>query len=65
MRLVVLPAIGEGLAGTRRLTLAGMVWFAAAHTLFFVVFAVLYARWRRRPASRERFMYRSLSKLSS
>ena len=31
-------------AGSRHLTLAGMVWFAAAHTLFFVVLAVLYAR---------------------
>ena len=44
---VVLPATGEGFAGSRHLTLAGMVWFAAAHTLFFVVLAVLYdfARW--------------------
>jgi hypothetical protein len=48
---VVLPAIGEGF---RHLGLAGMAWFAAAHTLFFVVLAVLYARWRRRPGSRER-----------
>jgi hypothetical protein len=39
---VVLPATGEGFAGSRDLTLAGMVWFAAAHTLFFVVLAVLY-----------------------
>jgi hypothetical protein len=29
-------AVGEGLAGSRRLTPAGMAWFAAAHTLFFV-----------------------------
>lgn len=43
---VVLPATGEGFAGSRNLGLAGMVWFAAAHTLFFVVQAVLYARWR-------------------
>jgi hypothetical protein len=42
--LIVLPAIGEGLAGSRRLTLAGMAWFAAAHTLFFVAQAILYAR---------------------
>jgi hypothetical protein len=44
---VVLPATGEGFAGSRHLGPAGMVWFAAAHTLFFVVLAVLYARWRR------------------
>jgi hypothetical protein len=43
---VVLPATGEGFAGSRHLTLAGMVWFAAAHTLFFVVLAVLYERLR-------------------
>ena len=46
--LIVLPAIGEGLAGDRRLTLAGMVWFAAAHTLFFVSQAILYARLRQK-----------------
>jgi hypothetical protein len=33
--LIVLPAIGEGIAGSRDLTLAGMVWFAGAHALFF------------------------------
>ena len=50
---VVLPATGEGFAGSRHLTLAGMVWFAAAHTLFFVVLAVLYARLRGGHTSRD------------
>lgn len=45
---IVLPATGEGFAGSRHLTLTGMVWFAAAHTLFFVVLAVLYERLRGR-----------------
>jgi hypothetical protein len=27
--------------------MTGMIWFAAAHTLFFVVLAVLYAKFRR------------------
>jgi len=45
---IVLPATGEGFAGSRHLTLAGMVWFATAHTLFFVVQAVLYSRLRER-----------------
>lgn len=45
---VVLPATGEGFAGSRHLSLAGMAWFAAAHTLFFIVLAVLYERWRGR-----------------
>ena len=45
--LIVLPATGEGFAGSRHLSLAGMVWFAAAHTLFFVAQAVLYARLRQ------------------
>jgi hypothetical protein len=48
---IVLPAIGEGIAGSRDLTLAGMVWFAAAHTLFFLVLAVLYAQLRPARAS--------------
>ena len=45
--VIVLPAIGEGFAGNRDLSLLGMIWFAAAHTLFFVVLAVLYARFDR------------------
>jgi hypothetical protein len=44
--LIVLPAIGKGIAGSRDLTLSGMVWFAAAHTLFFLVLAILFARLR-------------------
>jgi len=44
--LIVLPATNEGFAGSRHLTLAGMIWFASAHTLFFVLQAVLYARLR-------------------
>lgn len=39
---VVLPVTGEGFAGSSHLSLAGMTWFAAAHTVFFVVLAVLY-----------------------
>jgi hypothetical protein len=46
--LIVLPAIGAGFAGARRLTPAGMAWFAAAHTLFFVSQAILYTRLRQR-----------------
>jgi hypothetical protein len=34
---VVLPLTGEGFAGSAHLTFAGMAWFAAAHTLFFVL----------------------------
>lgn len=45
---VVLPAAGEGIAGAAHLTVAGMIWFAAAHTLFFVTLAVLYASFRAR-----------------
>ena len=41
---VVLPTTGEGFAGSAHLSLAGMVWFAIAHTLFFVVLAVGFAR---------------------
>lgn len=41
---VVLPATAEGFAGAAHLTMLGMIWFAAAHTLFFVVLASIYAR---------------------
>ena len=51
--LIVLPATGEGLAGYRHLTPLGMLWFAAAHTLFFVLLAVLYARLRRSGTSKQ------------
>ncbi len=40
----ILPATGQGFAGLRSLTVPGVIWFAAAHTLFFVVMAVLYER---------------------
>jgi hypothetical protein len=40
---VVLPLLGEGIAGTRLLTVLGMVCFAGAHTVFFVVLAYIYA----------------------
>jgi hypothetical protein len=41
---IVLPTIGEGIAGSRSLTLSGMAWFALAHTLFFLVLAILFDR---------------------
>ncbi|MDR3475720.1 MAG: hypothetical protein P4M09_29080 [Devosia sp.] len=48
---VVLPATGEGFAGSAHLALAGMLWFAGAHTLFFVLLAVVYDRLKRRSMS--------------
>lgn len=44
--LVVLPLTGEGFAGSAHLTMAGMIWFAAAHTLYFVLLAIWYVRIR-------------------
>lgn len=41
---IVLPWIGEGIAGSAFLSAGGMLYFAAAHTLFFVLLAVLYER---------------------
>jgi hypothetical protein len=40
--IMILPATGEGFAGSAHLDLAGMLWFAAAHTLFFVALGVLF-----------------------
>lgn len=39
---VILPYIGEGFAGSHQLTLAGMLYFAVAHTIFFVFLSVIY-----------------------
>ena len=41
---VLPPLAGESFAGLRGLDMAGMLWFAAAHTLFFVTTALLCAR---------------------
>jgi len=35
--LIVLPATGEGFAGSANLTLAGIAWFSAAHSIFFMI----------------------------
>jgi len=39
----VLPWIGEGIAGSANLDAGGMIYFAFAHTMFFVLLALLYA----------------------
>lgn len=39
----VLPATGEGFAGHRFISPAGILLFAVAHTLFFVLLAVIHA----------------------
>jgi len=43
---IVLPAIGEGLAGSARLGVGGIAGFAVIHTVFFVLLALLYAHLR-------------------
>lgn len=40
---IVQPLLDEGVAGSATLTGVGMVWFAFAHTLFFLVLAFAYA----------------------
>jgi hypothetical protein len=42
--VVILPATGEGFAGSAHLSLAGMIWFASAHTLFFLALAFGFAK---------------------
>jgi hypothetical protein len=39
---VVLPLLGEGIAGARLLTPLGMACFAVCHTVFFIVVAYVY-----------------------
>jgi hypothetical protein len=41
--LIILPATGEGFAGAANLSVAGILWFAAAHTLFFSLLACGFA----------------------
>lgn len=41
---LVLPLIGEGIAGSRHLGIAGMLGFAVIHTVFFVLLSVIYGR---------------------
>ncbi len=45
---LVLPATGEGFAGSRHLPAAGLAAFALAHTAFFLVLAMVYAELCRR-----------------
>jgi len=46
-----LPLTGEGFAGSAHLTFAGMAWFAAAQTLFFVAVALIYRALRGQRAT--------------
>lgn len=41
---LILPAIGEGIAGSHSITMGGMLYFAMAHTIFFLVLALLYSK---------------------
>ena len=47
--LIVLPAVGEGVAGRHHLDALGIVCFLLAHMTFFVILSTLYARFLRRP----------------
>ena len=51
---VLLPLIGQGIAGSATLSTAGILWFAAAHTLFFISLSMLYRNWVPDKANRER-----------
>ncbi|MFC4526712.1 hypothetical protein ISN76_04875 [Dyella halodurans] len=45
--LVVFPLLGEGIAGGRILSGIGQIYFAFAHTSFFVILALCYDPWQR------------------
>ncbi|WP_267221435.1 hypothetical protein [Dyella silvae] len=45
--LVVFPLLGEGIAGSRVLSVVGQTYFAFAHTCFFVILALCYDRWQQ------------------
>ena len=44
---VILPQLGMGIAGSAAIPLSGMLYFAFAHTVFYVVLALLYAKFTR------------------
>lgn len=46
---IILPATGEGFAGSTTLTWEGIVWFADCHALFFLLLAYGFD-WLRRPS---------------
>ncbi|MHB1677405.1 MAG: hypothetical protein ACYCSS_07690 [Sulfuriferula sp.] len=45
---VILPGLGMGIAGEAAIPISGMLYFAFAHTAFFVILAVLYAKFTQR-----------------
>ena len=45
--LIVLPLLGQGIAGRRVVSSYGLIYFALAHTTFLLLLASSYARWRR------------------
>lgn len=47
--LIVLPLIGEGLAGSRRLDAAGIFAFAVAHTVYFILLGAIYEQLKHVP----------------
>jgi hypothetical protein len=53
--IIVLPGLGQGIAGSHDLPLAGLVWFAAAHTLFFLVLAIMFDRLHPARAAKRRW----------
>lgn len=47
---VILPLTSEDIAGIADMTLAGVFWCVAAHSVFFVLLALLYGALRRHPS---------------
>ena len=43
--LIVLPLLGQGIAGSRVVSSYGLIYFALAHTTFFMLLAWCYTRW--------------------
>jgi hypothetical protein len=48
--IIILPVTGEGFAGMANLSVAGILWFAAAHTLFFMILAYGFELLEQRPS---------------
>jgi hypothetical protein len=46
--MIILPVTGEGFAGTANLSVAGILWFAVAHALFYMMLAYGYELFEQR-----------------
>jgi hypothetical protein len=58
---VILPLTGKDIDGIAHMTLAGIFWCAAAHSVFFVLLALSYGALRRHPSHGSALLRRTVA----